>query len=165
MGSPDLTGRHVNRHAGVPSLVKVAPHDGHPPAPAASSVLGDDDAGLALADDAEHLVPEPAAAAVETSATSGDADVLAGEAAEDGVVAPDADVVNIGNESCSGRVAREEPLAVGVDLGDDGDAVDETGVDGSASEDAAAGKQLDGFTHASPASEPPPRDAAARASS
>ena len=58
MGSPDLRGRQVYRHAGVPELGKPLSHEGHPPTPAASAVLDEDETWASFANAAEHLEPE-----------------------------------------------------------------------------------------------------------
>lgn len=147
MRSPDLSGRQVKRHRGVPSGPQLAPHDRHPSAPAAAGVLDDDDAGTALLDDSAHLSPEAGLLSVESSALAGNAEILTGEAAEDGETGTEvASVANIGNASCLGFVPLKDRPCERVELDLNADAVDEANVSSCSPEDAAACEEFDRVT-------------------
>jgi hypothetical protein len=81
MGRPKIAGAHSKRQAGVPELVEVAPHEGHPLPPHVVDVLDEDPARAELSDDPLELVPEAGPPSGEPGLLSGCAEILTRETA------------------------------------------------------------------------------------
>ena len=107
-----VTGSQANAHRGIPEPPKVAPHCGHPSPHTVAGVLCDDPPGPEFVDDAEELAPQPGLFSVlDSGASAGGAEVLAGEAAANNVCClccVIAHLSNVGEALRGGPMLRED---------------------------------------------------------
>jgi hypothetical protein len=83
MRSPELSGSHSKRQAGIPSFVESAPQLGHPAPPSLVDVLDNDPSGPQELDGEEEFLMKSGPRTVEPGEPSGAREILTGEPAAD----------------------------------------------------------------------------------